>query len=206
MLAALLSAVLSSSLPLIAAEGPAISFSKSFPGSVPAFVSIKIDQSGAAEYSEDPKDENPLRFQMAAADVNEMFSLAEKLDKFTRPLESPAKVAKMGLKTFGFEQGSEKHEIKFNYSEDADARLLQEWFEKISETEQNLILLERAAKYDKLGVNKALLQLEASMDRKRLIAPDQMLPMLDRIAKNESFLNMARSRAAGLADIIRAAK
>ena len=193
-------------LPLVASDGPAISFSKSFPGSVPAFVSIKVDQSGAAEYSEDPKDENPLRFQMAAADVKEIFLLADKLDKFTRPLESPAKVAKMGLKTFSFEKGSEKHEVKFNYSEDADARLLQDWFEKISETEQNLIGLERAAKYDKLGVNKALLQLEASMDRKRLIAPDQMLPMLDRIAKNESFLNMACSRAAGIADIIRAAK
>ncbi|MDQ6701374.1 MAG: hypothetical protein M3Z36_14440, partial [Acidobacteriota bacterium] len=193
-------------IPLLAADGPAVYFSKSFPGSVPAFISIKIDQSGAAEYSEDPKDENPLRFQIAAADVNEIFSLADKLGKFTRPLESPAKVAKMGLKTFGFEKGSEKHEVKFNYSEDADARLLQDWFEKISETEQNLILLERAAKYDKLGVNKALLQLEMSMDRKRLVAPNQMLPMLDRIAKNESFLNMARSRAAGIADIIRAAK
>lgn len=193
-------------LPLLAAETPTIYFSKSFPGSVPAFVSIRIDQSGAAEYSEDPTDENPLRFQISTADVNEIFTLAEKLGKFARPLESPAKVAKMGLKTFGFEQGSEKHEVKFNYSEDADARLLQDWFEKISESEQNLILLERAAKYDKLGVNKALLQLEMSMDRKRLVAPNQMLPMLDRIAKNESFLNMARSRAAGLADIIRAAK
>ena len=193
-------------IPLLAADAPAIYFSKSFPGSVPAYISIRIDQSGAAEYSEDPKDENPLRFQISAADVNEIFSLADKLGKFTRPLESPAKVAKMGLKTFGFEHGADKHEVKFNYSEDADARLLQDWFEKISETEQNLILLERAAKYDKLGVNKALLQLEASMDRKRLVAPNQMLPMLDRIAKNESFLNMARSRAAGIADIIRAAK
>ncbi|MDQ6706414.1 MAG: hypothetical protein M3Z85_10620 [Acidobacteriota bacterium] len=199
-------AALMFAIPLLAADTPTIYFSKSFPGSVPAFVSIRIDQSGAAEYSEDLKDENPLRFQISTADVTEIFSLAEKLGKFARPLESPAKVAKMGLKTFGFEQASEKHEVKFNYSEDPDARLLQDWFEKISESEQNLILLERAAKYDKLGVNKALLQLETSMDRKRLVAPNQMLPMLDRIAKNESFLNMARSRAAGLADIIRAAK
>jgi len=66
--------------------------------------------------------------------------------------------------------------------------------------------LERAAKYDKLGVNDALLQLEAAMDRKRVVAPRQMLPMLDRIAKNESYLHMARARAAGIADSIRAAK
>ena len=194
------------SLPLFGADTATIFYSKSFPGSVPAFVSITIDRSGAAEYREDPKDENPIRFELTASDAGEIFALCEKLDKFARPLESPAKVAKMGLKTFRFEQGAEKHEVQFNYSEDADAHLLTDWFERISESEQNLINLERAAKYDKLGVNKALLQLEASMDRKRLIAPQQMLPMLDRIAKNESYLHMARARAAGIADIIRAAK
>jgi len=41
----------------------------------------------------------------------------------------------MGMKTYRFENGSEKHEVKFNFSEDADARLLQDWFERIAETE-----------------------------------------------------------------------
>src|SRR5947207_2660748 len=63
---------------------------------------------------------------------------------------------------------------------------------------------ERAAKYDKLGVNKALLQLQMSFDRKRLVAPQQLLPMLDRIAKNDTYIHMARERAAGMADAIRA--
>ena len=40
-------------------------------------------------------------------------------------------------------------------------------------------------------------------DRKRLVAPEQFLPLLDRIAKNESFLHMARERAAALAEAIR---
>jgi hypothetical protein len=35
------------------------------------------------------------------------------------------------------------------------------------------------------------------------VAPDQFLPLLDRIAKNESFLHIARERAAGLAESIR---
>ncbi|MGI8989956.1 MAG: hypothetical protein ACR2I2_10270 [Bryobacteraceae bacterium] len=193
-------------LPLFAADAPKIYYSKSFPGSVPAYVAITVDTSGAAEYRDDPKDDNPIRFQLTQAGADEVFALAGKLGNFARPLESPAKVAKMGVKTFRFEQGSEKHEVRFNYTEDPDARLLADWFERISETEQNLINLERAAKYDKLGVNDALLQLEAAMDRKRVVAPRQMLPMLDRIAKNESYLHMARARAAGIADSIRAAK
>ncbi|MDQ2900938.1 MAG: hypothetical protein M3Y07_14240 [Acidobacteriota bacterium] len=193
-------------LSLSAADVPKIYYSKSFPGSVPAYVAITVEPSGAAEYRDDPKDDNPIRFQMAPASADEIFALAGKLEKFARPLESPAMVAKMGMKTFRFEQGAEKREVRFNYTEDPDARLLSDWFERISETEQNLINLERAAKYDKLGVNNALLQLEAAMDRKRLVAPQQMLPMLDRIAKNESYLHMARARAAGIADSIRAAK
>ena len=190
----------------LAAENPRVGYSKSFPGSKPAFMSITIDTSGEAEYKEDPKDENPLKFQLSPAETAEIFSLAEKLDHFKRPVESGLKVANMGMKTFRFENGAEKHEVKFNYSEDLDARALADWFEKISETEQHLINLERVAKYDKLGVNQVLLQLEVSWDKKRIVAAQQMLPMLDRIAKNESFMHIARTRAAGIADSIRAAK
>jgi hypothetical protein len=112
----------------------------------------------------------------------------------------------MGMKTFRFENGSEKKEVKFNYSEDADARQLLDCFERIAETEQLLINIERAAKYDKLGVDRALLLIQAAFDHKRLVAPQQLLPMLDRIAKNETYMHMDRERAAGLGDAIRASK
>ena len=112
----------------------------------------------------------------------------------------------MGTKTFRFENGTEKREVKFNFSEDPDARSLADWFERISESEQHLINLERAAKYDKLGVLKALLLLEVSLDKKRLVATAQYLPVLDRISKNETYIHAARLRAAGIADVIRANK
>jgi hypothetical protein len=61
-------------------------------------------------------------------------------------------------------------------------------------------------KYDKLGVNQALLQFNIAMDRKRVVSPQLFLPMLDRVAKNATYLNMARTRAANLAEAIRAAQ
>ncbi len=76
----------------------------------------------------------------------------------------------------------------------------------MTESEQHRINLERAVKYDKLGVLKALLQLEAAFDRKRLVATEQFLPMLDRISKNETYMHAARVRAAGIADSIRSGK
>jgi hypothetical protein len=173
--------------------------SKSFPGSVPPYGEVRIDGEGKVEYREDPKDENPLKFQLTAADKTAIMDLVEKLGKFNRPLESGLKVANMGAKTFRWE----KNEVKFNYSEDADAKALLDWFERICETERDYIALETAAKYDKLGVDRAMLLLEISWDRKHLVTPEQMLPLLDRIIKNESFLHMARNRAANLADAIR---
>ena len=191
---------------VLSAADTRLFFSKSFPGSVPEYVAITVEQSGATEYKEAPDDERPLKLQLTEAEASEMFALADKLDHFKHPLESPLKVAKMGMKTFRFENGAEKTEVSFNFSEDLDARALADWFEKISETGQNYWTLERAVKYDKLGVNQALLQFTIAMDKKRLVSPALFLPMLDRVAKNDGYLNMARSRAANLAESIRAVK
>src|SRR5688572_14680818 len=144
-------------------------FSKSFPGSSPAYFEIEIDETGSAVYREKPDDDQPLRFQLTPKDAKEIFALAEKLEFFQRPLESKLKVANMGMKTLRYQSGDKRHEVKFNYSEDADARALADWFEKISETEQHLITLERTARFDRLGINKALLLLENSWDRNRIV-------------------------------------
>lgn len=192
--------------PLFAADAPRLVFSKSFPGSVPAYVEITLDRGGNATYKEAADDDQPIKFQVAESDTSEIFALADKLGRFNHPLEAPVKVAFMGMKTFRFENGADKHEVKFNYSEDPDAQALLDWFERISETEQHVIDLERAAKYDKLGVNQAVLLVQIAFEHKRLVAAQQLLPMLDRVAKNETYMHMARERAAGLADAIRASK
>jgi hypothetical protein len=193
-------------LPLAASDVPRLVYSKSFPGSKPAYVEIAIDRSGAGVYKEAPDDDQPLTLQLSETEATQLFDLADKLDRFSRSLEAPVKVAFMGMKTFRFEHGTEKKEVKFNFSEDLDARALQDWFERISESEQHRVSLERTFRYDKLGVNRELLLLQASWERKRLVSPQQFLPILDRIVKNESIIHMARLRAAGLADAIRAMK
>lgn len=188
---------------LIACAGPSVFYSKSFPGSVPAFVSVEIQKDGSAVYKEAPEDENAVEFHLAAADADEVFAMVEKLERFKQPLESNLKVANMGMKTFRFQDGAEKREVKFNYSLDPNAKLLLDWFERLTETQQLLFTLERTVRFDHLGVNQSLLQLEAAYDRKRLIAPDRFLPMLDRITKSEKYLNMARERAGTIAATIR---
>jgi hypothetical protein len=191
---------------LTAGDGPRLIFTKSFPGSAPPYVEISLAKSGEAEYKEDPKDENPLQFKLAEAEASAMFALGERLNRFADPLDAGLKVAFMGKKTFRWEGEGGPREASFNYSENLDAKTLLDWFERISETERNLIDLERAVRFDKLGVQDAILRIEVSRDQKRLVAEEQFLPLLDRVVKNESYLHMARARAAALTESIRAPK
>jgi hypothetical protein len=186
-----------------AEDVPRLFFSRSFPGSAPPYIQVTVDKSGAVEYREAVDDDLPLKFKLNPANTAEMFGLAEKLDYFKNPLESPVKVAFMGTKTFRYENGAEKSEVKFNYSQDVTAQTLLDWFERLAETAQNRINLERASKYDHLGVMKALLVLETALDRNRLAAPEQFLPLLDRIANNEMYMHTACARAAEIAETIR---
>jgi hypothetical protein len=198
-------------LPLLAmavsaADLPKLIYSKSFPGSAPAYTAITVDKEGAGIYKEAVDDDSPLLFKLTPKETGELFALADKLGHFARKLESGLKVAKLGVKTFRYENGAEVSEVQFNYSTDLDAQKLLDWFERIAESERLRMDLERVVRFDKLGVNQALLELEAARDNKRLVSPEQFLPLLDRIVKNESFMHMSRTRAASLAEDFRSPK
>ena len=182
---------------------PRITYSKSFPGSTPALVIITFDPDGQVVYKESAEDDFPIKMSLKKEDADAIFQLAGKLDRFKRQLESGLPVARMGEKVFRWEDGAETNSVKFNYSQDADAKIIYEWFEKITETAQHYIAMERSVKFDKLGVNKALLQFQAAMERGRLVSLDVFLPLLDRVVKNDSYLHMARERAGAVADSIR---
>jgi len=185
---------------------PRIVYSKVFPGSTPPYVSIAVEQNGAVSYKESPDEEEPEKFDLEPAATAAIFELAHKLNHFAGKLESGLKVANMGQKTLRWEDGATTSEAKFNYSQDDSVRQLQEWFERITDSERALLELKHALRYDKLGVYQALLKLETIWDAKRLAGSAQMLPVLDRIAENDAYIHMARERAANLAAAIRAAQ
>jgi hypothetical protein len=190
---------------LLAADGRMF-FSREFPGSSPAYIQVTVTKAGDAEYREAVDDELPIKFKLDAATVDEIYGLADKLDCFKQPLEAPVKVAFMGTKTFRLENGGQKTEVKFNYSESKDAQALQDWFERMAESAQHRIELERTAKYDRLGVVNALMLLQSALERDRIVAPEQFLPLLDRIVANENYMHTARARASEIAEAIRAVK
>ena len=188
----------------VAAE-PRITFIKSFPASTPAYESVSVQRSGALIYKEAVNDQQPLSAQLQDSDTQQLFQMAEKLNYFREPLESGLKVANTGKKTFRYEdEKGTASQTEFNYSLNVVAQQLLEKLEEIASSERAYLDLDRSARYDKLGVNDALASIESLWLRKQLAAPVQFVPLLNRIATHETYMHMARDRAARLRDTFQA--
>ena len=71
------------------------------------------------------------------------------------------------------------------------------------QTHGKVELLQRRIKYDRLGVNDALLELETDLNKGILPEPQRALPLLDQIAGDPRFVEIARQRARALAERVR---
>lgn len=187
------------------ANAQRIVYTKVFPGSNPDYVKITVDSNGSATYQETADEPEPDQFRLEPDATRTLFQLAAKLDHFTRKLDSNNKVANMGQKTYRWEENGNATIVQYNYTTDDNARAFQDWFERITECQRILADLQRTYRYDRLGVNEILVRLDVAWQQKRVVAAAQFIPILDRIAKNESLLNMARDRAANLSDAFQAA-
>lgn len=177
--------------------GRVVTFTKEFPGSVPPYYSVTVQEDGATVYKVEPEDEQPVEFELPADVVGQVFELAGKLSASPgRALESKRRVANMGKKTVELQQAGQPFTVSFNHTEVPEAVELLGIFERISTTEQHLLRLEYLARFDRLGVVKALLQLEIDLDGGRLIGPGQLVPMLEQIRNDRAIAQIAKGRAA----------
>ncbi len=104
-------------------------------------------------------------------------------------------------------KGSSPEFIEISVREDSDiasaaAQLLQ-IFEGLARQQEHVDLISRRMKYDRLGINDALLQFESDLNRSLLPEPQRVLPVLDQIASDSRFVDIARQRARSLAERIR---
>jgi hypothetical protein len=192
------------------ADNPAaeITFRKVFKTSYPEFVEIKINQAGSGTYDIRQLDEdaNPQPFEVSAPLTERIFALATKLNNFHNvDLEVHRRLANLGAKTLLYQKGAEKYETDFNYTLDDSATQLVNIFEGLARQTTDLSDLVRTMRYDRLGVNDVLLQIERDYNNKLLPEPERLLPTLDQLAADEKFIDIARARARNLATRIRSA-
>jgi hypothetical protein len=193
----------------LASPGATIAYRRVFKGSSPEFIEIRVDDRGKATFDirQLDEDQDPEVFEVGPPVQKKIFALAAELNNFsTQNLDVQKKIANLGQKTFRYENGSEVHETSFNYTLNGSASQLMQIFEGLARQQQDLVLLQRSAKYDRLGVNDALLQFEGDMEHRLLPEPERLLPVLDQIGADSHFVEIARERARALAERIRASR
>jgi hypothetical protein len=186
--------------------GATVTYRRVFKGSTPEFIEVKVSEQGKATFDIRQLDEDadPEPFEVSPAVQKRILDLAAELNHFAiANLDIQKKIANLGQKTFRYENGAEVHETSFNYTLNSPATQLMQIFEGLARQQQDLVLLQRQAKFDRLGVNDALMQFESDMDHRLLPEPERLLPVLDQIAADSHFLEIARSRARALAERIR---
>jgi len=188
-------------------SGAMLTYRRVFKGSTPEFIEITVrEDSDSAAYDIRQLDEDPAAstFKVGPSWRTKMFELAAQLNHFQGlDLDVHRKIANLGEKTFRWESGSEVHQAKFNYTLNPSAAQLLQIFEGFARQQEHVELITRRMKYDRLGVNDALLQFESDFNRSLLPEPQRALPMLDQIAADSRFVEIARQRARALAERIR---
>lgn len=183
-----------------------VTFRKIFKSSYPEYVEIKISDSGSGTFDirQLNEESNPRSMHLDAPLVQTIFDLAAKLHNFDGvDLEMHRRIANLGEKTFGYDRGTESHHVTFNYTLNRDAAQLLNIFESLARQQTDLSDLDRTMRYDPLGVNDVLIQVQKDLDNKLLPEPAQFLPSLDRLAADSHFIDIARDRARKLAARIR---
>jgi len=184
-----------------------LTFRRIFPASSPEFIEITVlEDSDAATYEIRQLDEEAgaAPFVVSAPLRAKMFGYAAELHHFQGlDLDVHRKIANLGEKTFRWEQGTQKYETKFNYTLNSAATQLLQIFEGLARQQEHFVLISRRMKYDRLGINDALLQFESDLNRGLMPEPSRLVPLLDQISSDSKFVDIARQRARTLADRIR---
>jgi hypothetical protein len=200
----LATAVTASAVP---APGAKLTFRRVFKSSTPEFIEITVNEdSDQSTYEIRQLDDDPGNspFEVGSALRAKMFELAGQLNNFQgQDLDVHRKIANLGEKTFRWQKGGAVHEVTFNYTLNSPASQLLQVFEGLARQQELVMLLERRMKYDRLGINDALLQFESDLNRKLLPEPQRALPALDQIAGDSRFVEIGRQRARALAERIR---
>jgi hypothetical protein len=195
---------------LLTTQDPArVTYTRVLKGSVPESLTITVDANGKATYEARKLNEacSPRSFQLTPATWQRVFQLAAALRNFESiDLESHKKVANLGLKTFIYEGNGESHQAQFNYTQRREAQELVDLFERISNVQQHIVLLEHAIKYDPLNLPQELQQIQTDLGEGALADPELLVPALETIAHNPRFLHLAKARAQNILQRLQSSK
>ena len=185
------------------ASVPTVSFELDWKVADPAWYQITVDQNGQAPYESKPHvaDNQPpgepysLHFIMSPPSRTRIFQIAGALHDFQGNFETRAKIAQTGKKTLTFRHGDKVNTATLNYSDNQQMNELIALFQKMSTTFEAAQKLDYDIRFDKLGLDRDL-KVMVRLDKDNELAELQVIaPTLERIANDESVINIARQKA-----------
>jgi hypothetical protein len=184
----------------------ALTYRRIFKSSYPEFVEISINEDGSGTFDIRQLDDtaSPQPLQIGSPLVHKMFELADSLHDFQGvDLDVHRRIADLGQKTFTYKKGAEVHQVTFNYTLNSPAQQLLAIFDGLQRQELDVSDMERAMRYDHLGMPDVIARVQSDVKNKLIPEPDALLPTLDQIAQNSELMDMSRQRARAIAEEIR---
>ena len=191
------------------ASGATLIYRKIFKSSSPEFMEIKVWRNGAGQYDIRQLDDQaePQPFEVHPALAAKLFEMAATLKNFDGvDLDVKRRLANLGAKTLRVEDGSRASEVTYNYTLNPTAQQLQVIFEGLGRQQEHANLLQHRLRFDRLGVNDALLKFEVDLNRKAIPEPERLLPILEQIAADTRVVEIARHRARAIAERIKSGR
>ena len=174
------------------------------PGSRPEHYAIAIASTGQVSYRSD-SNSNPtqpfsdaysVRFVASETTRTRVFELAKALHFFQGDFDyGKGKIANMGAKTLTFEDGARHFITRYNYSPNRQVQELTRLFQEISQTVEFGRRLQYLYRYDKLGLDSELKNMEEAAKDGSLAEFQVVRPILQQISSDEAVINVARRRA-----------
>jgi hypothetical protein len=183
----------------VSSQTAKVTFRRVFQGSSPEYIELCIwDDAKTATYEIRQMEDDPgsAPFEVGEPLRAKIFGLTAQLHNFQGlDLDVHRKIANLGEKTFRWEQAGVSHETKFNYTLNSAASQLLQIFEGLARQQEHYELITRRMKYDRLGIYDALLQFESDLNRGLLPEPQRLVPLLEQIANDPKFVDVARKRS-----------
>ena len=185
---------------------PTVTFTLDWPSVEPHRYVIAVDSGGNAVYrswTTDPaaaqsSGDDPYlqRFAVSAAARDRIFALARQLNYFNGDFEyRKHRVASTGDKTLAYADSHKQYVTRYNWSENGGISELTTLFQGMSATMESGRRLERLYRFDRLGLDEEVRNLEHLTTEHQAAELQLIAPILEQLAQDPAVLNIARQRA-----------
>ena len=184
---------------------PQVTFELTWRAANPQWFLISIDSTGRASYqsqahtepNETPGDPYELKFTATQKLRDQVFNTAKELNYFKDDLSytGKEKIANTGDKTLTYTAEGKQSKATFNFSSNPKAEELVTVLQEMSGCFELGRQLDYALRFDKLGVDQRLKQLESLERERKLPGLAVLVPILERVLSDPSTMNISRQRA-----------